>query len=163
MKRKDAGTRRRQRWRRCVVACELTRQIVGTLNFLAVGSQVLPELLSRCPVPSTAQRAVWRRIEDRVKTFARLAPCVGSGLGRAIHKMRDLDEMSTCLETIAEEFARDFGGYSGALQRGTAGLAGQPQMAAPAAVQQRDPRLQRPSTAIPIIADRIKFATSPAL
>ena len=93
--RRDSGARRRQRLRRCLVACELARQIVGTLNFLALGSCARPpSSLSRCPVPSAAQRVVLRRIEDRVKTFARLAPCAGSGLGRAIHKLRDLDEMS---------------------------------------------------------------------
>ena len=52
-----------------------------------------------------------------MKTFARLAPCTGSGLGRAIHKMRDLDELTTQLESIVEVFACDFGGYSGVRQR----------------------------------------------
>ena len=88
-------------------------QIVAVLNYLAVGfGKLAAAPPSRCPAPSAAQRAVLDRIEDRVRTFARLAPCAGSGLGRAAHKLRGLHEVSIRLEEIANQLSRGLGGYT---------------------------------------------------
>ena len=77
--RRDAGARRRRRWRQHVVARELTWQVVGALNYLALGSgRHAYSSSSRCPAPSAAQWAVLQRIEARTLTSSRRARAAGS-------------------------------------------------------------------------------------
>lgn len=146
--RADAGARRQARLRRRVFVAELVRACVGSLNWLARGMPASTEKKA-CPVASSAQRAVLGSITARVMDFVRLAPCVGSGLGRSEQKFEQIDSVLKDLEAAAQTLARDLQPYRRE-RDGELTLA--PLFKVPA---------RNLGSAVPITASAIKFETVP--
>ena len=93
------GARRRSRWRSRRLVRRIVRFTMGVLNWMALGKGAAasshPALRS---APSAAQCDVWRRIEDRIGVWVRLARDAGSGLGRAQFKFDAIDAETVRVE-----------------------------------------------------------------
>ena len=89
-----------------------TRLAIGVLNWMSLGMDSSTACVRLRSAPSASQRDVWRRIEARISVFLRLAPVVGSGLGRAVFKLGAIDQTIAFLSEKAAAFAHSFGEYA---------------------------------------------------